>query len=127
MDDSNSVRSMEHDAEPLRRGPPVPDYIIIVLSDKNIPVNKIVVHLDTMTVLAKFKTLLTVSLPPDARKVYDDLRAADVPVSDAACRSCPDPCDQGGSLDFRFSALIAEIQITTISQEGYLLTWNQTC
>lgn len=48
-----------------------------------------------MTVLAKFKAFLTGSLPPDAQKVYDDLRAAAVPVSDAICRSCPDPCDQG--------------------------------
>ncbi|KAH0839698.1 Sucrase/ferredoxin-like-domain-containing protein [Lanmaoa asiatica] len=47
-----------------------------------------------MTVLAKFKSFFASSLPLDAQKVYDDLRAADVPVSDAACRSCPDPCDQ---------------------------------
>lgn len=48
-----------------------------------------------MTVLAKFKAFLSGSLPSDAQKVYDDLRAADVPVSDEVCRSCPDPCDQG--------------------------------
>ncbi|KAG9317244.1 Sucrase/ferredoxin-like-domain-containing protein [Chiua virens] len=47
-----------------------------------------------MSVLAKFKAFLSGSLPPDAQKVYEDLRAADIPVSDAACRSCPDPCDQ---------------------------------
>jgi len=48
-----------------------------------------------MTVLAKFKAFLAGTFPPDAQKVYDDLRAADVPISDAACRSCPHPCDQG--------------------------------
>ncbi|KAI9574914.1 Sucraseferredoxin-like protein [Boletus coccyginus] len=37
-----------------------------------------------MTVLAKFKAFLAGTLPPDAQKVYDNLRAADVPVSDAA-------------------------------------------
>ncbi|KAF8559050.1 hypothetical protein OG21DRAFT_1474462 [Imleria badia] len=47
-----------------------------------------------MTVLAKFKAFLAGSLPPDAQKVYDDLQAADVPVSNAICRSCPNPCDQ---------------------------------
>jgi len=47
-----------------------------------------------MTVLANFKAVLENTLPPDAQKVYEDLRAANVPVSDGVCQLCPNPCDQ---------------------------------
>lgn len=33
--------------------------------------------------------------PHNGPKVYQDLKAADVPVTTAECRSCADPCDQG--------------------------------
>lgn len=80
-----------------------------------------------MTVLGKFKAFLAGTLPPDAQKVYDDLRAADVPISDAVCRSCPDPCDQGECPRFPFLCSKTELQITTISLAGYLSTWTRTC
>ncbi|KAG1753811.1 Sucrase/ferredoxin-like-domain-containing protein [Suillus paluster] len=32
--------------------------------------------------------------PPNGKKVYQKLKAADVPVTTAECRSCADPCDQ---------------------------------
>ncbi|KAG2152938.1 Sucrase/ferredoxin-like-domain-containing protein [Suillus clintonianus] len=31
---------------------------------------------------------------PNAKKVYQNLQAADIPVTTAECRSCADPCDQ---------------------------------
>jgi len=31
----------------------------------------------------------------NGQKVYQNLQAADVPVTTADCRSCADPCDQG--------------------------------
>ncbi|KAF9221906.1 hypothetical protein BS17DRAFT_841748 [Gyrodon lividus] len=47
-----------------------------------------------MSVLGKFKAFIAGYLPGDIQKVYDDLNAADVPVTEADCRSCADPCDQ---------------------------------
>jgi hypothetical protein len=32
---------------------------------------------------------------PNGQKVYQNLEAADVPVTTADCRSCANPCDQG--------------------------------
>ncbi|KIL00394.1 hypothetical protein PAXRUDRAFT_821765 [Paxillus rubicundulus Ve08.2h10] len=47
-----------------------------------------------MAALRKIKAFITGPLPGDSKKVYDDLKAADVPVTEADCRSCADPCDQ---------------------------------
>ncbi|KAF8845716.1 hypothetical protein BDN67DRAFT_940581 [Paxillus ammoniavirescens] len=47
-----------------------------------------------MAALRKVKVFITDPLPGDMKKDYDDLKAANVPVTEAACRSCADPCDQ---------------------------------
>ncbi|KIJ70322.1 hypothetical protein HYDPIDRAFT_122003 [Hydnomerulius pinastri MD-312] len=52
-----------------------------------------------MTALGKFKAFITGRLSSESQQVYDNLKAADVPVVEADCRSCADPCDQGGHHD----------------------------
>ncbi|KAH7887956.1 Sucrase/ferredoxin-like-domain-containing protein [Phlebopus sp. FC_14] len=47
-----------------------------------------------MTTLGRFKAFMRGSCPEDPQKVFDDLKAADVPVAEADCRACPHPCDR---------------------------------
>ncbi|KAG6333507.1 hypothetical protein ID866_5583 [Astraeus odoratus] len=51
-----------------------------------------------MSAFGRLKAVLTGSRPqsPSAGSadVYEELKSADVPLTDESCRSCPDPCDQ---------------------------------